>query len=118
MDEQESIERRLVLARRRRELLEEQLAVFGRLNAPTHLQIQLEDVRAEIVGLEEQLARIQRGEPPPHVLHVQTQAWCPSVLRTLAHSTDVTPRFAICSSAYAANATSSSSAHPALGNRR
>jgi hypothetical protein len=65
MDEQESIERRLELARRHGQKLEEQLAVFGRLNAPTHLQIQLEDVRAEIAGLEEQLARIQRGEPPP-----------------------------------------------------
>ena len=60
-----SLEGKLKMARRSLAILETQAAGYTALTIPAHLQIELEEKRAEVVGLEAQLAgAVQPGAIP------------------------------------------------------
>jgi len=62
MGERETLQRRLARARRALHILEEKAAGFGSIYVPAHLQIELEDKRAEIAKLESYLAQLESGQ--------------------------------------------------------
>jgi hypothetical protein len=61
-NDRKTLDRALAMARRALAMLEEQLAGFGALHAPVHLQIEVEEKRRQIAELEARLG----GADPAH----------------------------------------------------
>jgi len=60
-DDREALERALRRARRALAILEEQVAGFGALHVPAHLQIELEEKREEVARLEARLKAMRKA---------------------------------------------------------
>jgi hypothetical protein len=56
-----SLQQALTRARRRRAILEEQAAGFGKLHIPAHLQLELEEVRRDVAELEARLKSLEEA---------------------------------------------------------